>query len=74
MTIYTRISATVSLLLLLLVDLIPTVATDTGGLLQRILLVQTFAWHIVAGARLSAGGATTAQRRATIQSDPAGAR
>jgi hypothetical membrane protein len=73
MTIYTRISATVSLLLLL-VDLIPTVATDTGGLLQRILLVQTFAWHIVVGARLSAGGATTAQRGATIQSNPAGAR
>lgn len=64
MAIYTRISATVTLLLLM-ADLIPTVAMDTGGLLQRILLIQAFTWHVVVGAKITATGAT-------IQSDLTG--
>ena len=51
LTVYTRISATVSIVLLV-ANFTPPVATDIGGLLQRILLAQTFAWHVVIGARM----------------------
>lgn len=68
MTIYTRLSAGASLILLA-ADLVPTVASDNGGLLQRILLLQTFAWHMVAGARMSVGDPSGAERGASIGSD-----